>query len=171
MARAVVREPTLDDVAELGSLHVRCWGETYVHILSPEALARMLPEDMTAMWARFVERAPKGNLAIAEVDGEIVGFSGCGTSREKDMPDATELWFIYLLAEHHGSGLGQQLLDAIQKPDVLWVAADNPRAQAFYRRNGLLPDGREQTEEFFGEPIAEIRMVRGALAPTGPTLH
>jgi len=142
-------------------VHVRCWGETYSHILSPAALAKMTPDDMAAMWRRVVEKAPEGTQFLAEVTGEIVGFSMSGRSREDDRPEAAELYFIYLLKKHHGSGLGQMLFDALTPPKMLWVAADNPRAQSFYRRNGFVADGLAKTEEFFGEPIDELRMVRG----------
>ena len=87
-------------------------------------------------------------------------LSGYWRYRVGDYRVIVELHFIYLLAEHHGSGIGQALLDALESPQVLWVAADNPRAQAFYRRNRFVADGRTQTEEFFDEPIDEIRMVR-----------
>ena len=155
-----VRPATIADVEALALVHVHCWGETYSHILSAAALGRMTQEDMAEMWCRVVERAPAGTQFLAEAQGQIVGFSMCGRSREVDLPDATELYFIYLLKEHHGAGLGQDLLDALTPPQTLWVAADNPRAQAFYRRNGFAADGTTQTEHFFGEPIDEIRMVR-----------
>lgn len=155
-----IRPATLADVDELGRLHVRCWEQTYSHILSPEALGRMTAEDMTEMWRRVVGRASADAQAVAELDGEIVGFASCGPSREKDLSGGVELFFIYLLTEHHGSGIGQALLEALERPEVLWVAADNPRAQAFYRRNHFAADGATQTEEFFGELIDEIRMVR-----------
>lgn len=43
----------------------------------------------------------------------------------------------------HGSGLGQALLDTAigTEPAYLWIMAGNPRAEAFYRRNGFVPDG------------------------------
>ena len=44
-------------------------------------------------------------------------------------------------------------------PAVLWVAKENPRAIAFYRRSGFAFDGAEQTDP--GTPgIVEARMVR-----------
>lgn len=42
---------------------------------------------------------------------------------------------------------------------MLWVAKDNPRAVAFYLRNGFNFDGTEQTDP--GAPkIVDARMVR-----------
>ncbi len=39
---------------------------------------------------------------------------------------------------------------------MLWVADPNPRAQAFYRKHGFVPDGTAQVEN----GVREIRMVR-----------
>ena len=42
----------------------------------------------------------------------------------------------------------------------MWVPATNPRAHAFYRRNGFAPDGHERVEEVLGELLHEVRLVR-----------
>ena len=39
---------------------------------------------------------------------------------------------------------------------ALWVADPNPRAQAFYRKHGFVPDGTMQVDD----GVREIRMVR-----------
>ncbi|MCS6582511.1 GNAT family N-acetyltransferase [Curtobacterium citreum] len=53
----------------------------------------------------------------------------------------------------------QALLDTVlaDRPASLWVAADNPRAHAFYRRNGFTPDGAESA---FGPIPRTVRLVR-----------
>ena len=51
------------------------------------------------------------------------------------------------------------MLEAVIDPAesaVLWVADPNPRAQAFYRKHGFVPDGTAQVEE----GVREIRMIR-----------
>ncbi len=103
-------------------------------------------------------------VRIAESDGDIVGFAFVGPTigqdEEKPVRDR-QLFSIYLLAAHYGSGAGQSLLDATadEEPLVMWVAKDNPRAVAFYRRNGYEVDGAEQVDpSAFG--IASARMVR-----------
>jgi ribosomal protein S18 acetylase RimI-like enzyme len=65
-----------------------------------------------------------------------------------------------VLAAHHGTGIGQTLLDEVlgSGPAQLWVAKQNPRAIAFYRRNGFAFDGAEQTDE--STDITEARMLR-----------
>jgi predicted GNAT family N-acyltransferase len=39
---------------------------------------------------------------------------------------------------------------------ALWVADPNPRAQAFYRKQGFAADGAERVDE----GVREIRMIR-----------
>ena len=72
-----------------------------------------------------------------------------------------ELTTLYLRAARHGSGLGQELLDAVlgDRPASLWVAEDNPRARRFYARNGFAPDGARQTLALW-EGLVEVRLVR-----------
>ena len=70
-----------------------------------------------------------------------------------------QLNVLYVLASAHGTGAGVGLLEAVifqSEAVALWVADPNPRAQAFYRKHGFVPDG-SFTDEY---GIKEIRMVR-----------
>jgi GNAT superfamily N-acetyltransferase len=69
---------------------------------------------------------------------------------------------IYVLAGSYGAGAGQQLLDAAvgDAGAYLWIADENPRAFAFYRRNGFAPDGATAVHELAGTPLRVLRMVR-----------
>ncbi len=97
------------------------------------------------------------------LDGEvIVGWATTSPGRDDDAPHPLELEGIYVLASHYGSGTGQSLLHAsiAQRHVYLWMAADNPRAGAFYRRNGFRHDGTTKTEALAGEPVEVIRLSR-----------
>ena len=64
----------------------------------------------------------------------------------------------------HRAGAGPALLRAVldqAEPAALWVADPNPRAQAFYRRNGFVADGTTQVQD----GVREIRMLREAQPP------
>ncbi|MFO7689722.1 MAG: GNAT family N-acetyltransferase [Cryobacterium sp.] len=158
----VVRPVEEADAESLGRVHAACWHETYDHLLSTAALSQLHPERLATMWRRFTRQGPLHRQAVALVDGVIVGFAGSGPLRDDDSAAERELFFMYLLEAQHGSGLGQRLFDAVIDPGpcVLWVAADNPRAHAFYARNGFVADGREKTEEVLGEDLHEVRLVR-----------
>jgi len=158
----VVRPVEEADADSLGRVHAACWHETYDHLLSSAALSQLHPERLAAMWRRFTTQGPEYRQSVVLRDGEIVGFAGSGPARDTDQPSNHELYVMYLLDAHHGTGLGQLLFDAVVDPgpSVLWVAADNPRAHAFYARNGYRPDGHEKTEEVLGEKLHEVRLVR-----------
>ncbi len=106
-----------------------------------------------------------GETWVAEVGGDIVGFAASGRPPDGDAPpDCRRLYAIYLLAAHYGSGAGQALLDAAlgRAAASLWILEDNPRARAFYERNGFRADGAAKDDDSWGEPIRELRLVRTA---------
>ncbi|HEY5231145.1 MAG TPA: GNAT family N-acetyltransferase, partial [Galbitalea sp.] len=74
-----------------------------------------------------------------------------------------ELLSIYVLAKAYGSGAGQALLDAAigDRSACLWVAANNPRALSFYRRNRFEVVGGPVRRTFILDELDELRMVRG----------
>ena len=95
--------------------------------------------------------------------GKVVGFAGYGNATDKELPDAGELFALYVLPEYYGTGLGRRLTDAalalIGQPKVaLWVLKDNPRAIRFYEKYGFRADGREKTVSL-GSPVPAIRMI------------
>jgi GNAT superfamily N-acetyltransferase len=94
---------------------------------------------------------------VAELDGAPIGIAHSGV----DDDGRRLLWILYLLAAHHGSGAGQALLDAVvdDGPASLWVLEENPRARAFYERNGFRADG-ERRPTGFDDGGDEIRMLR-----------
>ncbi|MCC2334973.1 GNAT family N-acetyltransferase [Cellulomonas sp. zg-Y908] len=105
------------------------------------------------------------DATVAEVGGVMVGVAVAGAAAERNgQPPARdrELSNLYVLAAHHGTGVGRTLLDAVLPPGTparLWAARDNPRARRFYERNGFAPDGVTDDGSTFGG-IASLRMVR-----------
>ncbi|WP_029144850.1 GNAT family N-acetyltransferase [Microbacterium luticocti] len=160
----IVVRPVRDvDAEALGRVHATCWHETYDHLISKAALERISPKRLAELWTHWAVQGPEFRMSAALVDGEIVGFVGSGPARDKDAPRNRELYFIYLLAKYHGTGIGKQLFDAAVdegEPLYLWVAEDNPRAHRFYERNGFALDGARHTEPFLGEQLTEVRFVR-----------
>jgi len=152
----VVREAVPDEAALIAELQRTGWREAYAHLLSPEFLAA-LPVH-AEMFRDGIARG--ANLRVAELDGEVVGYALAGRAPEGD-PRELQLWHLYQLARAHGSGTGQALLDAVlgDRPAQLWTAEDNPRANAFYARNGFVPDGARKVEAEW-EGLVAIRMVR-----------
>ncbi|NNC11958.1 GNAT family N-acetyltransferase [Planctomonas sp. JC2975] len=162
-----VRAATRADAAGIARVHVRSWREAYAHVFSPFLLEGLRVSVRARRWERIL--AAGARVWVAEeatriAGARIVGWAASGPARDADGPEPTELQGIYVLREHYGSGTGQRLIEAALGTDAayLWVLGDNPRAQAFYRRNGFESDGTSRVETFGGEPAHEIRMVRSA---------
>ncbi|WP_203580274.1 GNAT family N-acetyltransferase [Microbacterium hibisci] len=159
-----VREPEPPDAAEIADLHVVTWQETYSHLLPADYFDAAWVEDRHRMWTRLLEGGRDRRVRIAEEDGRVIGLalSAPSTPQGDDTPPRErQLYMLYVLAAAHGRGVGQALLDEVlgDEPAVLWVAKENPRAIAFYRKNGFEFDGPEQT--YPGAPtLVDARMVR-----------
>ncbi len=167
-----VRRARSDDAPALVRVHLACWRQAYGHLLSEQFLAAREGdvERREKAWRDGISGGSEPWLA--ESDGEVVGLSlavdpdAPGQVRldshlADDQPPGLELAMLYLLESHHGSGLGQRLLDVAvgDRPAYLWVAEDNPRARAFYSRNDFRWDGLRRTEPSF-EDMAVVRLVR-----------
>jgi GNAT superfamily N-acetyltransferase len=168
----LVRPATVADAPVIASVHWRSHQTTYVE---PGRVARDVVENWTMRdrvlaWtantaiSSGVYPPPDGfhpmRVWVAEVDGEVVGWANTSGGRDADAPRDLELEGLYVLDEHHGAGVGQALVDAALggRPAYLWALDDNPRAQAFYRRNGFAPDGSSKVDDLWH--VRELRFVR-----------
>lgn len=160
-----IREPVEADAATLAALHVSTWRETYTHLLPEEFFTEAFIQGRLDMWQHVLGN-PRSEwvVRVAESEGTMIGFAFAGQSLETDgqaPPRERQLYSIYVSAAHHGSGVGQALFDAVlgDQSAMLWVAKDNPRAVAFYLRNGFALDGAEQIDPA-APKIIDARMVR-----------
>ena len=153
----VVRKAVPQDAERIVDIRRTGWREAYSHLLSAEYL-EAIPVDPDR-WRGLIEAGSP--MMVAELDGDVVGVVAAGRPQDADPPRELQLWMIYQYSRVHGSGTGQALLDTAigDAPAYLWVAEDNPRAQAFYRRNRFVPDGAREILPH-AENLAEIRMVR-----------
>jgi ribosomal protein S18 acetylase RimI-like enzyme len=157
------------DAEALGSAHIAIWREAYAGLMPADYLAGLSVERSVLRWRTVAaEPAPGTATVVGLADGEVVGFSTAGPSRDEPADPACELWVVNVLAAHHGTGLALRLVEAafegagIGPHDAvsLWVARGNDRACAFYRRLGFAPDGRTKAHEPTG--AVEERWVRPA---------
>ncbi|MDI2034341.1 GNAT family N-acetyltransferase [Paenarthrobacter nitroguajacolicus] len=157
------RRATVDDAQAMAAMHFRSWQESYGHLLPREFFEKQeagLPQ-RADRYREFIAAGHPRMLAF-DPDGELVGLGAAGEGRDDDRPGEVELFMLYTLERIHGRGVGQALVDALigDGPAYLWVLDDNPRAQAFYRRNGFVPDGKRQLCDPSWYSLPEHRMVR-----------
>lgn len=175
-------ELSLDDplVQALAHVHVTGWRQAYGDLLPERFYDEAARADRARMWQSTlmhdhasdrVRIAARADRTTSQADGtasqsdttaddEVIGFSIHGPARDDDRT-GTELFALYVLQEHYGSGVGQRLLDAAigDSPACLWAAVENPRALRFYEKNGFRPDGVRRTDADV-DGLEEIRLVR-----------
>ncbi|WP_313814000.1 GNAT family N-acetyltransferase [Glutamicibacter sp.] len=161
-----LRTPLPGDARTLADLHWLCWRQTYARLLPADYFSAENYASRMTFWTRAIaDGNPALRLQVAEDgEGSLSGFVFAGppnAHRGEVHRAGLQLYSLYVLAEHHGTGLGQQLLDCAvgTGPAVLWVARDNPRAIAFYHRNGFEFDGTQVNDPRVPQ-IIDARMVR-----------
>jgi GNAT superfamily N-acetyltransferase len=111
---------------------------------------------------------PDLSLLMAEDDGRVVGYVGCGSSRDEDTGDEVgEVRSLFVSPSHWRAGVGRALmraaLDDLRERGYsiagVWSFSANDRANRFYESCGFTPDGAKRTEERFAG-IASIRYRR-----------
>lgn len=165
MPAHAVRPARAEDARRMAAVHVRSWRETYRGLMPDAVLDDPV---LIAFRERFWQAAltdaryAANRSALAEHDAEVVGIAMSGPPLDADADWPVQLYVLSVLASDHGTGAGAALLAAVVPEDAetaLWVADPNPRAQAFYRKNRFVPDGRSRIEH----GVREIRMRRPGL--------
>ncbi len=149
------------DDAEAGArLHLACWRESYADLLEPARLAEVTADVDRWVTAWRDQLTPTNPRWLAEGGGELIGFACAGPDRTVSGLLGIELYAIYARSAWHGTGVGQALLDATvgDLPCSVWVLEHNPRAHAFYARNGFQPDGQKDYDDRLA--AWEVRLVR-----------
>lgn len=140
-----IREATVDDAAAIATVHVAAWKETYRGIVTDEVLDNLSIQRRTEQWVNSLsdEGSTYHRAFVAEMDGQVMGFSNYGLPQEKDSGFDGELFAIYILQSAHKLGIGTLLVEAVvrgmrdlgYKSMMVWVLRDNP-ARGFYERLG-----------------------------------
>ena len=168
------------DAWAIAEIHVASWQSAYRGILPARYLDSLHVADTGPRWLQRVQtqarlRPVTCDLWVIEDDGVVVGFSVIGPCRDDvdgDEPDmagfAGEVQMLYVHPLRLRGGLGKQLLeralDVLSQRGyywaVIWVLEENRRAQAFYRRMGLRPDGARRFDRFDGRAFPVLRFAR-----------
>ncbi len=175
-----VRQATVADADAVGLIHVRSWQAAYRGLMPDEFLDSLDVDSRVEEWRRiFNGEVPVGSLpfphdVVVEVEGEVVGFANIGAFRQPDpdspLPRSTaenpgELWAMYALPDHWGSGVGHALMTATMDElrskahdmAYLWVLTGNERARRFYERNGWICDEVSTDLDIRGVTVNEVR--------------
>lgn len=145
------RDATEADLPDIDRVFRTSFCETFAGLYSSEDLAAFLAKFSTEAWAEEFCDA-RYRFRVAEVGSDVVGYVKLGPSALPIETDkrAIELRQIYVLKDHHGSGIAAGLTnwaihEAIRQGFeelYLTVYIDNHRARRFYDRYGFEAVGR-----------------------------
>jgi ribosomal protein S18 acetylase RimI-like enzyme len=142
-----------DDLPRLQEISRRTFVETFAADNSPENMGHYLDEQLS-LSQLGAELANEGSrFYFASLDGDVIGYLKLNTGQAQTEPlgdAAMEIERIYVLKEYHGRKVAQALydhgLDVAKELNVeqVWLGVweQNPRAIAFYRKNGFEEFGK-----------------------------
>ena len=147
----MLRDATTEDLAAIDRVFQKSFCDTFAHLYAADDLTDFLSKFTPEAWAEeFADL--RYRFRVAEAGDTIVGYVKLGPSA---LPIETpkrsiELRQLYVLKEHHGSGVAVALTDwAIEEARArgfeelyLTVYVDNHRAKRFYDRYGFEAVGR-----------------------------
>jgi GNAT superfamily N-acetyltransferase len=145
------RDARVTDAAALDRIFDTSFCDAFAHLYRPEDLQLFLSGSGVADWQRQLVD-PAYAIRVAVSDGAPIGFIKLGPLKlaVETRGPALLLDQLYLLKEHHGSGIARALMDwAIAEARrrgaqelYLTVYVDNDRARRLYVGYGFEPVGR-----------------------------
>jgi RimJ/RimL family protein N-acetyltransferase len=163
----VVRTAVEADARAIAEIHVADWRWAYKGLVPDGLLDSLSVDRREEMWRRGFARGRAGwAVFVAERDGTVIGFVGCGPGMDDDAGDETgEVYAIYLRPDVVGTGVGRALFaratDHLRqfgfRRATLWVLANNARTRRFYEIAGWRPDGTEKLQDWDGHQLHEVR--------------
>jgi GNAT superfamily N-acetyltransferase len=126
------------------------------------------PELDAERWQTLLDDGAVSMLLVEGEDGEVLGSSACGASRDEDASrEVGEVRSFFVAAGHWREGVGRALmaaaLDSLRERGfaqaTVWSFAANERANAFYEAHGFRRDGAEKAQEHWAN-ILEVRYRR-----------
>ncbi|MFE0747991.1 GNAT family N-acetyltransferase [Gordonia sp. NPDC058843] len=147
-----IRPVDASDIEEISTAHTAIWKATYAGMVAQDRLDALTPAVSASRWretlGEFADHAARGvrlRCATSIATHEMVGFATSGPARDHDASAPIELWSLNVTLRHHGTGVTLDLMTAVLGGTgtraYLWVARDNARAVAFYRKHGFDLDG------------------------------
>lgn len=162
-----IRYAVESDAEALGKLVVDTWRETYGGIFPEDFFENFTYEKQISRAKAILSgTASISRPAIAiKATGEPVGYAFSGPNRNASIAYESELHTLYVLADHHGQGIGKRLFGFVVHGEIkrgsssifTWVVATNP-TRAFYAKIGGTDLGMVQKRAFGSKNVEEVAL-------------
>lgn len=167
MQNLIIRNAIVDDIEEVARLHVNSWYETYKGIISQNYLENM-KNNINKRIERMKNEFNLRTMIIAELNGEIVGFSEFVFSNKFsiDLDIDCELCGLYIKNGYKNLGLGTKIFDYVinlfkeqnKKKMGLWCVKENIQAISFYQKKGGILT-KEKTFTIENQEYSEVAFI------------
>lgn len=149
MKTIAIRKVAPNDIKKLQQIGRQTFYETFSSGNTGENMRMYLEEDFSLAKLTAELNDTNAEFYFATLDSKVIGYLklNFGPSQTELQDDkAVEIERIYVLKEFHGKKVGQVLYEkamqiALQKnADYIWLGVweENPRAIAFYKKNGFV---------------------------------
>lgn len=172
MSEILIRHAVVEDAVILADLAYKTFWDAFAHHPknAPDDLNHYMRQAFSIEQLTEELNDSKNSFLLAELDGELAGYSKLvfynivpGVTAEKPI----ELARLYSHQKFLGQGLGQTLMDACivrardAGCDVMWLGVweYNPRAKAFYDKNGFREVGKH-VFQLGSDPQTDLLMQR-----------
>ncbi len=162
--RIGIRMARPTDAADIASVYVDSWRDTYAGILPDAGLLRMSKADQAGTWTRTIKSANLRNpvLVASDTKSNIYGIVSAGPTREKSLPFEGEVYTLYVAPGWTGQGIGEALLSSVFRlfskggynGMIIWALADNPSRFFYEAMGGTVAAEREHP--MWGKTFREI---------------
>lgn len=140
-----IRDAKAGDADGMAAVYVDAWRTAYPGMVPDRVLIRMSKRNQAMQWAHAIASRPAAEaILVAELGRQgIIGFCSSGPARQTILPQAAEIYTLYVQPEFQDRGLGRELLNRLFErlmendlPSALvWVLSANP-ARFFYEAMG-----------------------------------
>jgi ribosomal protein S18 acetylase RimI-like enzyme len=146
MARVTVRPATADDAEAIRHVGEETWPSTYGF-----AGKEYIAHGLSSWWSEeaTLRSLQTTRTLVAESDGAVIGMGNIDLRGARPV-----IWKLYVLPDHHGTGAGHALLEALlrEAPSdadgvTLEYTDGNEKAAGFYRRHGFVEWRRDPAEK------------------------
>lgn len=149
MEDLTVVEVSSGEIRQLQEISKKTFYETFSGSNTESDMQKYLEESFAESQLASEHSDPNSKFYFAKLGGNVVGYLkvnfGQSQTELKD-EKSLEIERIYVLSEFHGKRIGQVLYDQaihlaeLKKMEYVWLGVweENPRAIAFYKKNGFV---------------------------------
>jgi len=160
-----LRDARPSDAHAMADLNVAAWRAFFPGLVPQVLIDRMEVEPRARYWEERLPSEPPVRTWVAERGGRVIGLTHVGPSRDPEVPEAAELYGMYVEPEAVATGVGRALMAAALEhflsgpweEAILWTLPGDHRAARFYRAWGWKTEGVSETGH---SPLGDIESVR-----------